>query len=107
VAGGEREATLTYVQFPYAVLVTLGTDLQNISAKLGEKQHGANDCAGLGGDPQQQIQDEIDNFRGEWKTSFGKLNEDIDNWGGLSKAIGDMVSQFDAQAAAALAPPGP
>ena len=96
--------TLTYVQFPYTTLVQLGTDLQNISTKLGEKQHGASDCAGLGSDPQNQIQDAINGFRDEWKTSFGKLNEDIDNWGGLSKAIGDMVRQFDSEAATALAP---
>jgi len=96
--------TLTYVQFPYTTLVQLGTDLQNISIKLAEKQHGASDCAGLGGSPQDQIQDAINGFRDEWKTSFGKLNEDIDNWGGLSKAIGDMVREFDAQGAAALAP---
>jgi hypothetical protein len=101
----KEATTLTYVQFPYATLVSLGTDLQTISSKLGEKQHGANDCNGLGSGPQHDIQDAISDFRGEWKTSFGKLNEDIDNWGGLSKAIGDMVSQFDAQAATALAPP--
>ena len=79
----------------------------NKRPKLGEKQHGANDIAGLGSDDQQRIQDAINDFRDEWKTSFRKLNEDIDNWGGLSKAIGDMVMQFDGQAAQALAPPSP
>jgi hypothetical protein len=96
---------LTYVQYPYATLVALGTNLQNISTKLGEKQHGADDCGGLGSGEQQRIQDAIDNFRDEWKTSFRKLNEDINDWGGLSKAIGDMVAQFDAGTAQALAPP--
>jgi hypothetical protein len=96
---------VTYVQYPYAVLVQLGTDLQNVSTKLGEKEHGASDVGGLGGDGQSQIQDAVSGFRDEWKTSFRKLNEDIDNWGGLSKAIGDMVAQFDAQTGQALAPP--
>jgi hypothetical protein len=97
---------LTYVQFPYATLVSLGSNLQNISTKLAEKEHGASNCDGLGSDDQHRIQDAIDHFRDEWKTSLRKLNEDINNWGGLSKAIGDMVSQFDAEAAKALAPPG-
>jgi hypothetical protein len=97
---------LTYVQYPYATLESLGTNLQNVSTRLTEKEHGASGCDGLGGGDQHRIQDAIDHFRDEWKTSFRKLNEDIDNWGGLSKAIGDMVSQFDAQVAQALAPPG-
>jgi hypothetical protein len=97
---------VTFVQFPYAVLATLGTELQTVSSRLGEKEHGANDCAGLGSDDQQRLQSAISNFRDEWKTSFRKLNEDIDNWGGLSKAIGDMVQQFDTEAARALAPQG-
>ncbi len=96
---------MTYVQYPYATLVSLGTELENISTKLADKQHGANDVGGLGSGPQQQIQSAVSSFRDEWKTSFGKLNEDIANWGGLSKAIGDMVAQFDAQAAVCLAPP--
>ncbi len=96
---------MTYVQFPYATLVSLGTDLQNVGDKLSEKQHGANSCDGLGSDDQQKIQDALDDFRDEWKTAFGKLTEDIGNWGGLSKAIGDMVSQFDAETGKALEPP--
>jgi hypothetical protein len=96
---------VTYVQFPYEVLSQLGTNLSDLSALLGSKQHGANDCEGLGPDG-QDIQHEIENFRGEWKTSINNLIDDIGNWGGLSKAIGDMVQQFDAQAARALAPPG-
>jgi hypothetical protein len=97
---------VTFVQYPYAVLVSLGTDLQNVSTKLGEKEHGAADVNGLGSDDQGRIQDAISSFRDEWKTSFRKLNEDIDNWGGLSKAIGDMVAQFDSQVGQALTPQG-
>lgn len=97
---------MTYVQFPYEVLSQLGNNLSDVSSRLGEKQHGANGCDGLGSGGQDKIQHEIEHFRSEWKTSIGKLIEDIGNWGGLSKAIGDMVQQFDAQAAQALAPPG-
>jgi hypothetical protein len=97
---------VTYVQFPYEVLSQLGTNLSNLSTQLASKQHGANDCAGLGSDGQDRIQHEVENFRGEWKTSINNLIDDIGNWGGLSKAIGDMVQQFDAQVARALAPPG-
>lgn len=98
---------MTYVQYPYATLVSLGTSLQDVSSKLGEKHHGAEDCDGLGSGDQRRIQTAIDHFRDEWKTSVRNLNEDIDNWGGLSKAIGDMVAQFDADAGHALAPPSP
>jgi hypothetical protein len=97
---------VTYVQFPYEVLSRLGVELADISSRLGEKQHGAIDCQGLGSDGQDRIQHEIGHFRSEWKTSIRNLTEDIGNWGGLSKAIGDMVQQFDSQAARALAPPG-
>jgi hypothetical protein len=96
---------VTFVQYPYATLVSLGTDLQTVSTKLGDQEHGAADANGLGGGDQSRVQDAISSFRDEWKTSFRKLNEDIANWGGLSKAIGDMVSQFDAQTAQALTPP--
>src|SRR2546422_11475784 len=97
---------MTYVQFPYDTLSQLGANLTDVSDRLGQGQHGASDCDGLSGDSQGKIQDAIEHFRKEWKTSFGKLNEDIGNWGGLSKAIGDMVSQFDAQVAEALGPKG-
>jgi len=97
---------MTYVQFPYGVLSQLGTNLNDLSSRLTEKQHGAADCDGLGSDGQEKIQGEIERFRDEWKTSMNSLIEDVGNWGGLSKAIGDMVQQFDAQAAQALAPQG-
>jgi hypothetical protein len=97
---------MTYVQFPYEVLSQLGADLDDLGSRLGEKEHGARHCDGLGSDGQDRIQDEIEHFRSEWKTSIDRLVEDIGKWGGLSKAIGDMVQQFDADAAKALAPPG-
>jgi hypothetical protein len=97
---------VTYVQFPYEVLSKLGADLGDVSSRLQAKQHGADDCAGLGSDGQDRIQHEIEHFRGEWKTSIRNLTQDIGDWGGLSKAIGDMVQQFDSQAARALTPPG-
>lgn len=97
---------MTYVQYPYETLSQLGTNLVHVSEQLGQKQHGAANCHGLSGDGQGKIQDAIEHFRHEWKTSFKKLNEDIGNWGGLSKAIGDMVAQFDTQLAEALNPKG-
>jgi hypothetical protein len=97
---------MTYVQFPYATLSQLGANLDGVGSRLSEKQHGADSCDGLGGDGQERIQQAIESFRDEWKTSIGKLVEDIGIWGGLSKAIGDMVQQFDAQAAQALKPQG-
>jgi hypothetical protein len=104
--GGGGDRGVTYVQFPYETLSQLGSNLNDVGSRLQAKQHGADSCEGLGGDGQDKIQQAIENFRDEWKTSIGKLVEDIGNWGGLSKAIGDMVQQFDAQAAQALLPPG-
>lgn len=95
---------MTYVQYPYAVLAQLGANLSDISERLSTKQRGADDCDGLGPGEQQRIQQAIEDFRSTWKTSVHSLIEDVDRWGGLSKGIGDMVEQFDAQAAAALAP---
>ena len=79
---------------------------KTLSDRLGQKEHGADNCDGLGSDGQDRIQHEIEHFRGEWKTSIHNLTEDIGNWGGLSKAISDMVQQFDAGVADALQPPG-
>jgi hypothetical protein len=90
---------VTYAQFPYDTLRKLGGDLVDISVRLGEKERGANDCQGLGSDGQDRIQHAIGHFRDEWKASVKQLVDDIDNWGGLSKAIGDLVSQFDTQTA--------
>jgi hypothetical protein len=95
---------MTYVQYPYAVLAQLGQNLNSVSAHLTEKNRGAEPCQGLEGDGQQTIQGAIGNFRGTWKTSVGDLVEDVGKWGGLSKAIGDMVDQFDTQVAAAMKP---
>lgn len=97
---------MTYAQFPYAVLSQLGTNLDGLSSGLTNSQRGAEDCNGLGNDGQSKIQDAIGDFRDTWKSSVQKLVEEIGEWGGLSKAIGDMVAQFDAQTAAALLPPG-
>ncbi len=94
---------MTYVQYPYAALVSLGQNLVGISEKLQSDHRGAEDCAGLAED-QHDIQDTIGDFRGEWKTSLLELMTNIGKWGGLSEAIGKMVADFDAQTADALRP---
>jgi hypothetical protein len=96
---------MTYVQYPYAVLARLGNDLDSVSTRLIDKKRGAEDCPGLG-DGQAKVGSAIDDFRSTWKTSVGDLLDDVGKWGGLSKAVGDMVAQFDAQTAAALNPSG-
>jgi len=95
-----------YIQYPYSDLSQLGQNLVDVGTKLSEKQRGAEDVDGLGSDGQSRIQDSINDFRHTWKASVGKLIGEIGAWGGLSKAIGDMVAQFDAQTAAALNPSG-
>ena len=97
---------MTFVQYPFEVLSALGSNLNDVSARLADKQRGAADCAGLGGDGQSQIADAIGDFRHTWKASVESLVADIDRWGGLSKAIGDMVAQFDTQMATVLRPSG-
>jgi hypothetical protein len=97
---------MTYIQYPYATLARLGSDLSAVSNRLTDKQRGAEQCDGLGGDGEDRIDAAIGDFRSTWKTSVGKLVEDVSKWGGLSKAIGDMVAQFDAETAAALRPSG-
>jgi hypothetical protein len=94
---------MTYVQYPYATLVSLGQNLTGLSEKLQSDHRGAEDCGGLS-DDQADIQDEISDFRGEWKTSLLELMNNIGKWGGLSAAIGKLVSEFDTQTAAALRP---
>jgi hypothetical protein len=94
---------MTYVQFPTLLLIELGQKLNSIDHKLESNQHGAVDCGGLDNES-NSAENSIHHFRGEWKTSISKLTEDIGNWGGLSKAIGDMVEQFDTAAASALSP---
>ncbi len=95
---------MSYAQFPYDTLISLGQNMQTLSDKLQGHQRGAEDCDGLSGD-HAGIQDAISDFRGEWKTSLLDLMTNIDKWGGLSQAIGKMVADFDAQTATALRPP--
>lgn len=97
---------MPYVQFPTEVLIALGTELNAVSTKLSDKNRGAENCGGLGGDGQSKVQDAIGSFSSTWKTSVKQLLDEVDKWGGLSKAIGDMVDQFDSQSAAALSPTG-
>ncbi len=97
---------MTYVQYQYAVLSQLGNDLNDVSARLSQKNRGAEHCVGLGGDNQTKINAAIDDFGHTWKQSVADLLTDVGKWGGLSRAIGDMVAQFDAQTAAALRPGG-
>jgi hypothetical protein len=96
---------VTYVQFPYEDLVSLGQNLKTLSERLESGHRGADDCNGLSGD-HHDIQEAISDFRGEWKSSLLELMTNIGKWGGLSEAIGKMVSDFDSQTAAALRPDG-
>ena len=96
---------MTYTQFPYETLVSLGQNLRTLSDKLQGDHRGADDCAGLAAD-HADIQHAISDFRGEWKSSLLELMTNIGQWGGLSEAIGKMVADFDAQTAAALRPDG-
>ncbi|MFD7653966.1 hypothetical protein ACFV4N_08305 [Actinosynnema sp. NPDC059797] len=95
---------MTYVQYPYATLISLGNNLTTISDKLKEGDRGAQDCHGLDNADHGRIQSAIEDFRSEWKTSLKTLLEDIGTWGGLSKQIGQMVADFDGQLANALRP---
>ncbi|MFF5055889.1 hypothetical protein ACFY1S_22175 [Micromonospora sp. NPDC000663] len=94
---------MTYVQYPYATLVSLGGNLTTLSDQLQTDHRGVVDCAGLT-DDHSDIQGAISDFRDEWKTSLLELMNNIGEWGGLSSAIGKMVSDFDTQTAAALRP---
>ncbi|MGC4807025.1 hypothetical protein [Micromonospora sp. DT233] len=94
---------MTYVQYPYATLVSLGGNLTTLADQLESDHRGASDCAGLA-DDHADIQGAISDFRDEWKTSLLELMNNIGEWGGLSSAIGKMVSDFDTQTAAALRP---
>ena len=94
---------MTYTQFPYDTLVSLGQNMKTLSERLQGHHRGAEDCDGLSGD-HADIQHAISDFRGEWKTSLLDLMTNINSWGGLSEAIGKMVADFDAQTAAALRP---
>lgn len=94
---------MTYVQYPYATLVTLGRSLTTVSERLESDHRGAVDCAGLG-DEHGDIDNAISDFRSEWKTSLLELMNNIGTWGEISAAIGKMVADFDSQTAAALRP---
>ncbi|MGC9668864.1 hypothetical protein ACNTMW_20185 [Planosporangium sp. 12N6] len=96
---------MTYVQFPYETLVSLGQNLQTLSDKLQGDHRGAADVAGLT-DDHAEISNAISDFRDEWKSSLLELMTNIGTWGGLSEAIGKLVADFDAQTAAALRPDG-
>lgn len=94
---------MTYTQFPYETLVSLGQNLTTLSERLEGEHRGAVDCAGLS-DEHGEITEAISDFRGEWKTSLLELMTNIGKWGGLSQAIGQLVADFDTQTAAALRP---
>lgn len=94
---------MTYVQFPYETLVALGQNLTSLSEQLQGEERGAYAIAGLSTET-AAIEQAIEDFRGEWKTSLLELTTNIGSWGGLSAAIGKLVADFDAQVAAALRP---
>lgn len=94
---------MTYVQYPYATLVSLGANLTSLADQLESDHRGVVDCAGLA-DEHSDIQNAISDFRSEWKTSLLELLTNIGKWGEISAAIGKMVSDFDHQTAAALRP---
>ncbi|HEU0089675.1 MAG TPA: hypothetical protein VFQ77_18850 [Pseudonocardiaceae bacterium] len=95
---------MTYVQYPYATLISLGNNLTSVSDRLEGEHRGAQDVQGLDTAELARIQSAIEDFRGEWKTSLLELMTNIGKWGGLSKAIGQMVNDFDNQLATALRP---
>lgn len=95
---------MTYVQYPYATLISLGNNLTSVSDRLGGEHRGAQDVHGLDAAEQGRIQDAVEGFRDEWKTSLLELMSNIGQWGGLSKTIGQMVNDFDTQLATALRP---
>jgi hypothetical protein len=96
---------VSYYQVPFESLVELGTDLESLSTSLGEDHRGAEDVAGLGRvGSQGDVQDAVSEFRDEWKTSLLELENNISSWGGLTKGIGQLVAEWDAQTAAALRP---
>ncbi len=94
---------MVFVQYPYETLISLGQNLTHLSESLAESHRGAEDCEGLGSD-QSEIQSAIESFRDTWRTSLLELENNIGQWGGLSQAIGQMVSDWDTQTAAALDP---
>ena len=91
---------MTYAQFPYAVLIKLGTNLDDVKSTLTDSNRGADNCAGLGSDHQGRIQDAINDFRSTWKTSVHDLIDEVGEWSQKSGGIGTMVQQFDEQTAA-------
>ena len=96
---------MSYYQVPFEQLVELGTDLESLSTSLGEENRGASDVNGLGTvGGQGDVQSAVEDFRDEWKTSLLELQNNIASWGGLTKGIGQLVAEWDAQTAAALRP---
>jgi len=96
---------VSYYQVPFEQLVELGTDLESLATSLEEDDRGAQDVHGLGSVGNQgDVQNAVSDFRDEWKTSLLELENNISSWGGLTKGIGRLVAEWDAQTAAALRP---
>ncbi len=97
---------MTYVQYPYTTLISLGNNLTALGERLNDAQRGAEDVDGLT-DDQSHLQGAIDDFQSEWKSSLLDLQAHISKWAGLSTTIGQVVHDFDDHLATALRPGTP
>lgn len=93
----------SYVQFPYSTLSWIGESLTSVQQDLGHHDHGAYSVDGLSAH-QSRIHSAVDGFRDEWKESVQKLGQNIGSFGRISSQIGQLVGEFDEQAAKALRP---
>ena len=94
-----------FAQYPYELLVGVGTNLQTISDQIGKDSKNAFEIIGFTPD-QDRINHALGDYREEWEQSIKKLGDNIGGFGQLSTQIGTMTQQFDAELGKTLRPGG-
>jgi hypothetical protein len=92
-----------YAQYPYEALQAVGTNLADIADRIGSSSKDAFEIAGFTTD-QDRINQALADFRDEWKESVQKLGENIGGFGDISRQIGTMTAEFDAELARSMRP---
>lgn len=86
---------MAFAQFPISDLQAIGADLLRVEGVLDAPKEALTQIAGLGSQQQVAVQDAIDEFHDEWRTSTRQLIENIGNWGVTAGHISTLAAQSD------------
>ncbi|QLY32845.1 hypothetical protein [Nocardia huaxiensis] len=76
-------------------LQAIGADLLRVESVLSAPKEALTENSGLGTQQQVAVQDALEEFHDEWRTSVHQLIENIANWGVTSGRIAALATDTD------------